>query len=472
MILRAVNSVCQLGIVLFLARLLAPEDYGLVSMVLAITGFAYVVVDLGTRDAVVQRARITEGEIAALFWITLTVGVCLTLLVAASSPLIAWFYAESRLVSITLVSSLTFVTAALSCQHQALLRRAMKFQELALIEVAAGVLSAAVAITMAFRGWHYWALVIRPIAMNILIGAGVWFHCRWSPVRPTLTQGVKEMLKFGINGIGFNLTDFAGQNGDRVVIGKSYGANRLGHYQNALMVYGQLLDLSTSLLTVAIGSLSKLSHDLKEFRRVWAKALSTLTFYAMPAFGIMAVTSQDLIVLVLGSKWSAAGTLLSILALRGIPHVVERTVGWLHVPAGRTDRLLRWGVFAASAQLVALIVGSPFFPIGIAIAYVICMYVLFVPGIAYAGRPLGIGAADVIRATGPQLLGAVTAAAFGFLLRYTVLADTPGLERAAVLALAYTISYLAVVVGFFRVRMPLTVAMALGRDVMPARFAR
>src|SRR5437879_6877090 len=110
----------------------------------------------------------------------------------------------------------------------------MKFQDLAVIEGGAGMLSAAVAIAMAFQGWHYWALVIRPLAMSVLIGVGVWLQCRWVPVRPTVTQGVREMVRFGINIVGFSVTDLFGRSSDRVVIGKGYGAKGLGHYQNAL----------------------------------------------------------------------------------------------------------------------------------------------------------------------------------------------------------------------------------------------
>src|SRR5207302_1277498 len=275
----------------------------------------------------------------------------------------------------------------------------------------------------------------------------------------------------GINIVGFSVTDAFGRSSDRVIIGKSYGAKGLGHYQNALVVYDHLLDLLTGVHVVAVPSLSKLLDAREELRRLWAKALSMLTFYAMPAFGLMAVTSQDLIVMLLGSKWSTAGVLLSVLALRGMPHVVERTIGWLHVAAGRTDRFVRWGAFASLAQLAALLTGASFGPMGVVVAHVIFMYILFVPALAYAGRPLGIGAAEVIKVVGPQLLGALTSAGFGFLLRYSLLADTPGLERAAVLALAYSVSYLVVVVGLFRVRMPLTVAISLGRLLIPARFA-
>src|SRR3954469_13389203 len=109
---RAINAVVQVGSVLFLARLLTPEDYGLVAMVTAITGFAPVLVDLGTRDAVVQRVKITETEVSSLFWLTLAVGGTMALTVSASGSLIAVFYREPRLTSIVMVSSLTFVAVA------------------------------------------------------------------------------------------------------------------------------------------------------------------------------------------------------------------------------------------------------------------------------------------------------------------------------------------------------------------------
>ena len=306
--------------------------------------------------------------------------------------------------------------------------------------------------------------------MSLFTAAGVWLFCRWVPAKPALTSSVGGMIKFGVNVIGFSLTDFLKGNSDRVAIGRGYGAEKLGHYQNAFMVYDNLLGLTTNALDVATGSLSKLVHDVKEFRRVWSNALSAVTFYAIPAFGIMAVTSQDVILLVLGSKWSTAGALLSILAMRGIPHVVERTQGWLHLPAGRPDRLLRWGVFATFAQLAALLVGLRFGSTGVVVAYTACMYLMFLPAVSYAGRPLGIGAAEVIKAAGPQLFGAVTAA-IGFFVRYALLRDASGIDRSVALGIVYAVSYIIIVVGAFKVRMPLKVAIALGQDFIPRRSA-
>jgi PST family polysaccharide transporter len=339
---RGINALVQIGSVLFLARLLAPEDYGLVSMVTAIVGFAPVLVDLGTRDAIVQRASISRSDVSTLFWITMTVGLAFTGIAAIAAPVIASFYGEPRLTAIVVVSSVTFVAYALGMQHFALLRRSMKFRDMAVVEVTANVLSAALAIAMAGYGFGYWALVVRPVLTPIFLSAGAWLKCRWVPGWPAITADVKHMLGFGFNITKFSLLDFAGKSSDRVAIGYRSGATNLGYYQNALFVYDNLLDvLVFPLHNVAVASLSKLRGDLSELRRSWAKALSVVAFYAMPAFGLLAVTSRDIVVILLGAKWASAGVLLSVLALRGIPHAIERTLRWLHVTAGRTDRWVR-----------------------------------------------------------------------------------------------------------------------------------
>jgi len=460
---RAVNALVQVASVIVLARLLSPEDYGLVGMVSAIIGIVPLLIDLGTRDAVIQQPHITQGEVSTLFWMTFALGGVFAGLVAASGPLIAGFYGEPRLVVVAAVSSLSLFGMSLSYQHQALMRRAMMYRDLAMIDIIGNVVATGIAIAMAFRGWAYWSLVIRPVIVSVVTTFCVWWKCRWLPGRPAFTKGVKEMLKFGLHWIGFSGIDFAGKFGDRIAIGYASGALGLGYYQKACLAYDNCLDLMTTPLhTVAAVGLSKLRDNLEELWRSWSKALSTLAFFAMPAFGILAVTSRDVVVLALGQKWAPASILLSVLALRGIPHVIDRTVGWLHTAAGRADRFMRWGLISTIAQLVALFAGLPFGTMGVACSYVVCTYILFLPAIAYSGAPFGIGVKKVLQVIGPQMIGALAATALGFLLRNTVFAETPMVLRTIYLVASYSVVYLLIVVGLFGVRTPLQV----GRSVL------
>ncbi|HET9384149.1 MAG TPA: lipopolysaccharide biosynthesis protein [Gemmatimonadales bacterium] len=469
---RAVNAFVQIGTVLFLARLLTPEDYGLISMVTALTGFAPLL-DLGTRDAVAQRSHISRGEVSALFWLTMALGAIITVVMALAAPGIAWFYGESRLLLVVPVMATTFIACGLSTQHYGLMRRALQFKELAAIEIAANVITAVLAVAGGLLGAGYWALVLRPIGTPALVSLGVWLACRWVPGRPEVTPGVKESLKFGLNIMGFTLTDFVGRSGDRVAIGYAMGASVLGLYQNALFVYTNVLDILVfPLHAVAITGLSKLRHDLPALRAAWTKALSTLAFYAMPGFGLLAVLSQDLMTLLLGPKWETAGTILSVLALRGIPQCVERTQGWLHVTSGRTDRWVRWGVLSTISQFVALFFGLPFGPMGVAVAYVVQMFLLCVPAVVYSGHPLEITTADVVRTIWRQLVAALGAAVVVDVVSLMLMVDMAPLARMAVSGVLYVAVYLGVAVAVLGLRTPLHTMQSLLRGYLPLRVAQ
>lgn len=470
---RGLNGVAQVGSTIVLARLLEPEDFGLVAMVAAIAGLAPALIDLGMRDAVVQKSRISHDEISALFWLSVVIGGGLAAVTVLCGPLIAYFYHESQLEKIAQVWALLFILAALTNQHNALLRRALKFQTIATIDVAANVLGAVGAIMMALAGGGYWALVAKPLLTAFINLLGVLFCCRWVPGIPKLSDGVREMLRFGSYLTAFTIADYVGRAGDRVALGYTGGAKELGYYQNANVVYDNLLTMFVNPLhTVAVSSLSKLRDNVEKLRQSWFTALSSVTFFTMPAFIVLAVIAQDLVVLLLGEKWEYAGAILSVLSLRGPAHVVDRTQGWLHVAAGRADRWMRWGVLSSIVQLIALFCGLPFGTMGVAIAYTVATYVLCVPAVVYSGRTYEIATSNVLRAIGPQFLGSLCAAGSGFLLRYTWLTEVTPASRIAILACTCTLIYVLVTVGVLGVVKPLHVLTSLLLDFMPARISR
>lgn len=470
---QAINTAVQVGTTICLARLLVPEDFGLIAMVSAVTGFANVLMDLGTRDAAVQRPQITQEELSTLFWLTTGLGALFTTVLLVSAPMIADFYNEDRLIRITQFWGVTFVLNAFACQHTAILRRRLMFQKVAIIEVIANILGAATAIAMAFSGGGYWALVFRPLVAAALTDILIWSNCRWVPGLPGFSKQAREIVKFGMNITGFTITDYAARSADRVALGYTVGARELGYYHNAATIYDNALAVvALPLHTVAVATLSKLKDNLDELRKAWSTALSALAFFAMPAFAILAVIGSDLIILLLGQKWVGAAGILTVYALRGPAHVIERTLGWLHVAAGRADRWMRWGVLSCGVQVVAILCGLPFGAMGVATSYTICMYILFVPAIVYAGQPLQIGLGHLMRAIGPQLIGALVAAAAGFTLRMYYLSNSPPFQRMATLVVACGIGYMVVTVGIFRMTKPIGVAKRLLQDFLPRELSK
>jgi PST family polysaccharide transporter len=467
---RGMNVLVQFASTILLARLLSPHEFGLVAMVTALVLFAPILVDLGTTDASTQKARITHVEISTLFWLNITIGCTLTVLFAAGSGLIGAFYGEPALTGIALISSLTFIMTAVSIQHYALMRRAMEFRRIAIIDLSSNAISSVVSVVLAFSGWGYWALVAKPIVQLGLTAFGAWMSCPWLPGRPRLSSEAKELVSFGLGVTGFTVMDTLSRSADRIALGYFYGASSLGYFQNAFLLYVNVLNIvAEPMHNIGVSSLSKLRDNVPELRRSWSAALSSMTFFCAPAFAVLAVTGQDFAVILLGQKWAPAGPLLCVFAIRGIANSVERTMGWLHVVAGRSDRWLRWGVFSAACHLVALTAGLPFGAMGVAIAYTVAMFCLFVPALVYAGRPIGIGVSDVLSAIGPQMGSAIIAVALGLTMQRLFLREFSELARFIVSIPICVTTYLAMVLGVFRITGPLKLASSLLRDFGPLK---
>jgi O-antigen/teichoic acid export membrane protein len=148
---QGVQFVMQSVSTIVLARLLTPADFGLVAMVTAITGLGQAFADLGLSEATIQRPEISHDQVSTLFWINVAIGLGLTALTSALAPVLAWFYREPRLIHITFLVSLTFLIGGLRVQHDALLRRQMRFSALAVRDIASYLVAVPVAILLARR---------------------------------------------------------------------------------------------------------------------------------------------------------------------------------------------------------------------------------------------------------------------------------------------------------------------------------
>jgi len=463
------NAVLQIVAAVVLARLLTPADFGLVAIITVLTSFAPLLIDFGLGDATTQRKTITPGQVSSLFWLSSGVGLTVALALAVASPLIASLYRQPALQPIALCTGITFVLWGASNQHMALLRRTMQFGRIAKIQLLGSLGGILVAIATALAGWGYWALVARPIANAACVVAGAWLGCRWRPGPPSFDANTKSMVRFGLHVVGFSVTYNVAKSVDRIALGLYCRPEQVGYYQNAITLYeSSIFQALAQVHTVGSAALSKLQANVPALRQKYATALSALAFFVMPAAAILSVTAQDVTVILLGEKWRAAGWLLRIIALRGIPQVIEGSQGWLHLSIGRADRWRNWGAVSLVAQTVAVVAGLPFGTTGVAVASVIATALIAVPSIMYAGRPIGVGAALVFRAVGAQLIGAISVAAAGAWLQMTVLAHYSSLLRIAASVTVCGGIYLLVVVGLFRQTEPIRIA----RSVVEERLRR
>jgi PST family polysaccharide transporter len=467
------NGALQIIGAVVLARLLTPADFGLVAIITALTSFAPFLIDFGMTDATIQRSKITQEQVSSLFWVSCVIGLVVAASLAASSHLISSLYNEPRLEPIALGSAITFALSGMSGQHLSLLRRALQFTTIAKIQFVGVLSGVTVAVLLGMCGAGYWALVSRPIASAAFVTAGAWLCCTWRPGLPIFDNEVRSMTRFGLNVVGFSIAYSVSRAVDRIMLGLYHSPAEVGYYQNAVTLYdNSIFSALSQIHNVGSAALSKLQSDCVVLCQRYEAALSTMAFFVMPAAAILSVTAQDMVVILLGDKWLAAGGVLSILALRGIFHAIEGSQGWLHLSLGRADRWKNWGVITAVVQVVAITCGLPFGIKGVAIAIVAASALVAFPSISYAGRPAGIGATLVVRAVWRQLIGSILCAGAGWLLQIGLLQQAASVSRIGASACFSIAVYLVIVVGVLRLIEPLQVVRRLMRRLRPPRYGR
>lgn len=380
------NFVVQTISTVILARLLTPADFGLITMVTSVTGFASLFKDLGLSMATVQKAEITHEQISVLFWVNVAVSLLITLITAALAPAIAWFYSEPRLIPVTIALSFAFICGGLTVQHQALLRRQMRFATLAVIPIVAMTVAVICAIIAAFLGFGYWSLVVMELARAAANAIAVWLVCRWWPGLPARGAGVRGMLRFGANLTGFNILNYFARNLDNVLIGRVWGAGPLGFYAKA---YGLLMlpisQITGPIAAVAIPALSRLQNDPEQYRRYYYRAINVIAWITMPIIVIIGALSREVILVVLGEQWVEAAVLFKVLAFAALLQPVVNPVGWVYTSLGKTHHMLHWALFAVPLICISFALGLPWGALGVAVSYMICsITVLTFPALWWA----------------------------------------------------------------------------------------
>src|SRR4030095_1616010 len=190
----AVDFVLRVGSMSILARMLLPEYFGLLTMVVVVTAVVDRLKDLGLTVVTIPPTTITHDEVSTLFWINAGAGLAMALIVAACAYPLALFYREPRLVQITLAMATTYIWSGLAIQTAALLNRQMKYAHLAVIQIASNALSLAAAIALAWSGADYWALIAREALRTLFIAIGAWLCFPWIPSRPSRIAKITPLL--------------------------------------------------------------------------------------------------------------------------------------------------------------------------------------------------------------------------------------------------------------------------------------
>jgi PST family polysaccharide transporter len=435
-----------------LARLLSPVDFGLVAMVTAITAIASAFSDLGLTEATIQRKEISHRQVSTLFWINVGMGLLLTVITAAMAPVLAWFYKEPRLLGITLAVSPTFFIGGLRAQHNALLKRQMRFSSVAIRDVTSYAVAVPVAVALAWYGAGYWAIVALPMILNLVQLVISWRMVAWRPGPPSRDSEIRSMVGFGGNVAASYLVFNWIRNADNILIGWYWGAGPLGLYSRAF----NLLTLALSQINmpasnVALPALSRTQGDPELFARYYLRTVNLIMWIIAALFGFLFVAAKPVIVLVLGTKWIDAAPVFRILAVSVVGQMLLESILWLFVSRGQSGRLLKLLLIITPLMIASFAIGLPFGIKWVALSLSIFLLISlpWILKFAFSGTDLTLGrlakalqcpillslagvlfAESAMRLVAPQsMLSQLAVAALGFAIIYSLAFLIPAVRR-------------------------------------------
>lgn len=427
---QAAKLVLYTASTVILARLLTPDDFGLIAMVTAITGFVSMFKDAGLSMATIQRPQINHAQVSTLFWINVGLSVAVMLIAAGLAPVVAWFYGEPRLVGITLALAGTFLFGGLTVQHQALLRRQMRFRQLAIIEILSLTGGIVVAVVMALYGCRYWSLVGFTAATALTNCALVLVFSGWWPGAPVRGSGVRPMLGFGGSLTAASFFNQLREHFPFIVIGQALGSAPLGIYERAYrLLVMPLTQMMPSVSAVAIPALSRLQGDDERFRRTVRRLVILASGITVPFSVICVLTAPEIVRIMLGEQWDQVAVILALLSPLAATQTVSSVAIWCLTTTGHGVVLLRFAVINTVLVVSSVSIGLQFGMEGAALAFssvglLIRTPILFV----FVVRHTPVTWQDVMGGGGVFIVGGVLLGIVGIVVRYFVL----GLNDASV----------------------------------------
>ena len=392
------EEVIRAIVMIVLARLLTPDAFGLIGMIMVFSGFVNVFRDAGFGPALIQTKELTDIQISSVFWVTVGLGMFLTVLLIGASPLIAYFYDNPALTSLTMGIAFNFLIQGFAIVQRSLFKRDMDFKGLAIVKVTAALVGGAVAVIMAYFDFGVWSLVGRRLVSSFGLVGALWAISDWKPSFSFSWVSVKELLGFSGNLTGFNVFNYWVRKVDDLLVGRFLGSGALGLYTRAYSVMlFPLQRVSRVVGKVMFPALTKIQDDIERTKRVYLKSLSLIALITFPLMLGLLVTTEHLVLAVLGSQWEGIIILLRLLSIVGMSQSIGTTTGWIYQAQGRTDWMFRWGIFSGIIAIVSYVIGLRWGLIGITVTITIRHVPMTYLNFAIPGRLIDMTFTDVAR---------------------------------------------------------------------------
>lgn len=402
---RLVTSGIQFVLTIILARLLSPDDYGIIAMPAIFMAIAQVLIDSGFANALIRKPDLNEKDLSTALYFNVLVGIGVYFALFISSPLIADFFNTPILSKLLKVTAIVVFLNSLGIVQQAVLTKRMDFKSQAVISAISTFVSGAIGVWMAYNGYGVWALVFQQVSAALLRVVLLWIYGKWHPFWMWSNDSFHYLWNFGSKVVFIGILDSIYNNVYAFIIGKMYNQKDLGNYTRAQQ-FAELPanNLSGIVQRITFPLLSEIQNDDVRLSSIFLRLIELLSLLVAPLIFSLAAMANPLIMSLLGKEWEGCVLLFQILCIaRFWTPFNSINVNLLQVK-GRTDLQLKLEI--AKKVVITIILGLTIYRgvVFLVGGFSVCTFVAFMINTFYTKRLIGVSLWKQLQAILPAIL--------------------------------------------------------------------
>lgn len=398
----------QFLVMLVMARLLSPNDYGVVGLLVVFVSIAQAFVDGGFSQALIRKKDRTEIDNSTVFYFNIVVSVVIYLIFYLFAPYVSVFYNMPTLTPFMRVICLSIIINAFGVVQRALFNANIDFKAQAKASLIAIVISGAIGISLALRGFGPWALVWQQLSNLIVNTLFLWIYSEWRPLLAYSWKSFNELFSFGSKLLATSLLNAIYNNIQTIVIGKLYSAKSLGLYSRA----AHFADLPSQQFTsvfmrVTFPVLCKVQDDMERLTSVYRRMLRVSAYIVFPLLIGMAAVAHPMIEVFIGKQWIECAYMLQIICFAEMWYPIHAINLDILQVSGRSDLFLKIEIYKKIVSLSLLALSAPFGIIAMCysnlLSSLICLYI----NTYYSSKILGISLLSQLKDLFPTITLAI-----------------------------------------------------------------
>lgn len=347
-----------------LARLLTPDDYGTIGMLMIFIAVANTFVDGGFGSALIQKKEPTKEDYSTIFWWNMFLSTVIYAILYVSAPAISRFYDLPILCDVLRVQGLVLIINALSIIQQNQLRKQLKFKRLAVVTVIAAVLSAGIAIYLAYINWGVWALVAQQLLLSLFTAIILWVLNRWCPNIVFSKESFRQLFSFGGFILLSNLINTLCNNIQGLLIGKFFVPATLGFFTQAKKLEEVASTSISSVIDQVTYPIFSSYQDNKEsLLNVLRMIVTTIAYVTIPILFLLILLAKPIIITLYTEVWAESIPYFKILCLAGVAICMQGIHYYSVASVGRSKELFNWTIIKRVLTLIVVMGGLLLFGI-------------------------------------------------------------------------------------------------------------